>query len=67
VLAGVGGPANTTTTNTVHVYLDSICAALAAPAVGEGATTTGAQNTSMAITYATETGGATPAYDCVSE
>jgi prepilin-type N-terminal cleavage/methylation domain-containing protein len=66
VAAGVAGPVNGTTTNTVVVYTDAVCGAMAAGG-GQGATTTGAQNTSLAVVYSTETGGATADKNCVAE
>lgn len=63
VAAGVALVTNATTTNTVIVYTGAVCAAMAG---GQGATTTGAQNTSLAITYSTETGGAADK-DCNAE
>jgi prepilin-type N-terminal cleavage/methylation domain-containing protein len=45
---------NASGTNTVYVYVGAVCTAMAG---GQGATTTGAQNTSIAVTYSTENGG----------
>lgn len=57
-------PANTTSTNSVVVYPGAVCAPISTG--GQGATTTNAENTSIAITYSTETGG-TPDLVCNNE
>lgn len=54
---------NTTTVDTVHVYTDGTCAAVAG---GQGATSTAAVARGIAITYSTEGGGARIP-DCNSE
>ena len=51
-------------TSTVVVYYPAVCASGAS---GLGASSTGAQNTQLAIVYETETGGATADNNCVSD
>jgi prepilin-type N-terminal cleavage/methylation domain-containing protein len=51
-------------TSHVVVVTGAVCAAIAAG--GQGATTANAQNTSVAVLYSTETGGA-QALDCASD
>lgn len=63
VVAGPATVKNGSSITTVIVYTAAVCAAMTG---GQGATTTGAQPTNVAIAYSTETGG-TPDKVCVSQ